>query len=68
MTKTHEDLFQTFEATYTIDGEAQLYRNVAIVDFGANILAEIPKMIACRIWGDPKKASRVQIVALNFKG
>lgn len=59
--------FQTFEATYTLDGEAQLYQNVAVVDHGANILSEIPKMVACRIWGDPTQAKRVTIVALKFK-
>lgn len=62
-----QDLFQTFEATYTLDGEAQLYQNVAVVDFGANILTEIPKMVACRIWGDPDKSVRVQVVGLKFK-
>lgn len=56
---------KTYTVTYSIINEGpRLHATRCAVTEGYSTLADVPKMIAIRIWGDAEKAELIEIESL----
>lgn len=57
-------MFQHYAANYRHVGGDQEFGIVSVIEVGQRPAVEIPKMIACREYGDPKRADEIEILEL----